>query len=130
MRGPIHQAGVGSVEIAHRDEGGVRVPHIVADAERGGMWIGLAGLRLLSDHPEVWMLYCPGPGWVLHALGFVVGQSPWNRLSGERFSWMTRMMCWKAVIWAEAGVARQSAASVNGTSLFTTLPPVTNLYCA
>ena len=42
---------------------------------------------------------------------------------------MTRMMCWKAEIWAEAGVARPSAASVNGNSLFTTLPPVTNLYC-
>ncbi len=34
------------------------------------------------------MLYCPGPGWVLHALGVV--QSPWNMLSGVRFSCTTK----------------------------------------
>jgi hypothetical protein len=30
------------------------------------------------------------------------------------------MMWWKAVIWAEAGVARPSAASVKAMNLFTT----------
>ncbi len=82
--------------------------------------------EVLSSHPAlgIWMLYsCCWPDTaVLHGVGFVgVGlHSPWKKLSGVRFSWMTRMMCWKAVIWAEAGVARQSAASVNGKSLFTT----------
>jgi hypothetical protein len=42
---PIHFAGAGSVAIAHRNEGGVLVREIVAQAERVGVWIGRAGRR-------------------------------------------------------------------------------------
>ena len=72
--------------------------------------------EVLSRHEVVWMLYRPGSGWVLHAVEVV--QSPWNRLSGVRFSCTTRMICWKDAIWAEAGSVRRSAASAKGNSHF------------
>jgi len=97
----------------------VCVRKIVAEAQRDGRWNGRAGGRGFIQPPVVWMSYCWGPGWVLHALGVV--QSPWNMSSGVRFSWMTRMMCWKEVIWAAAGAVRQSAASVKGNRWFMTL---------
>jgi hypothetical protein len=55
---------------------------------------------------------------VLHEVGFVIVgvHSPWKKLSGLRFSWMTMMICWKEGIWAEAGAVRQSAANVKGNS--------------
>jgi hypothetical protein len=82
--------------------------------------------EVLSSHPLVWMLYCRGPGSVLHALGVV--HSPWNMLSGVRFSCTTTITCWKDVIWAAAGAVRQSAANVKGNSRFTTFPLATK-YC-
>jgi hypothetical protein len=63
------------------------------------------------------MLYCWDDGWVLHALEVV--HSPWNMLSGVRFSWTTTMICLKWVICAEAGAVRQIAANPRGKSRFT-----------
>ena len=39
-------------------------------------------------------------GNVLQFAGLPYGgaQSPWKRLSGVRFSWIARMMCWKEAI--------------------------------
>ena len=110
-----------ALQVAHCAEGLMIMTKIITKAERNGLRVGRAGARGLIQPPLCWMLYCWGPGLVLQALGLL--QSPWKKLSGVRFSWMTRMMCWKAVIWAEAGVARPSAVNVNGISLFTTLPP-------
>jgi hypothetical protein len=59
------------------------------------------------------MLYCPGLGWVLHALRVV--QSPWNRLSGVRFSCTTTTMCWNDVA-ATVGALRQSTSLRNSLS--------------
>jgi hypothetical protein len=70
--------------------------------------------EVLSSQAVLWMLSYPGPGWVLHANGVV--PSPWDMVSGVRFSWMTRMTCWKDEIWAEAGDVTQSAASAKGNS--------------
>jgi hypothetical protein len=53
------------------------------------------------------MLYCPGPGEVLHAVR--VMQRPWNRLSGVLFSCTTTMICWKFAICAAAGVVKNAA---------------------
>ena len=80
--------------------------------------------EVLSSHPVVWILYCRAEGLVLHGVGFVgVGaQSPWNRLSGVRFSCTTRMICWKKAIWAEAGAVRQIAANAKGGSRFICFP--------
>ena len=85
--------------------------------------IGHAGRRGLVQPPRCLNVVLSGP-WLGAARARVgVVQSPWNRLSGVRFSCTTRMMCWNEVIWAEAGVVRQSAASVNGNSRFIHLPP-------
>ena len=74
-------------------------PQIDVLSEKGIAWgLVVPVCEVLSSHAVVWMLYCAGPGWVLHAVGVV--HSPWKRLSGVRFSWMTRMICWKEEIWA------------------------------
>src|SRR5271166_4702572 len=103
MCSPIHRATAVDVQIAHCNKGGVTVPQIISEAQRVGVGIGRAGGRGIVHPPRCLMLYCWRDGWVLHALGVVGGQSPWNRLSGVRFSCTTRMTCWKEVIWAEAG---------------------------
>ena len=124
MRSPIHRASAGDVRIAHVNEGGVGVSKVVAEPELDGRWIrSCRWARFYPATPLSGCRYCRDVGLVLHALGVV--HSPWNMLSGVRFSCTTRMICWKEVIWAEAGAVRQSAASAKGNSWFTTLSLVT-----
>ena len=99
---------------------------IVAEAELDGRWIGRAGGRGLVQPRRCLDVVLFGPRLGAARAWVVGGQSPWNRLSGVRFSWMTRMICWKEVIWAEAGAVRQSAASVKGNSWFMTFIPYGN----
>jgi hypothetical protein len=55
-----------------------------------------------------------------------------RRTVGKRrtVSWVTRMMCWRGLIWAEAGVVRQSAASVKRKQLVHGFPPLARLRAA
>src|SRR5215469_4383418 len=92
-----------------------------------GMAVGLVVPvpEVLSYQPEVWMSYCPEPGVMLHAFWFV--QSPWNRLSGVRFSCMTTITCWKDV--APAGIGRTNAANAKDAAIFRCMVPPASIRC-
>ena len=118
IRGAIHRANTGAVHIALSNERRMDVSKTELDTKRNGPWIGRPGFRGLIQPPRCLDVVLLGR-WVDAARAWVCwwAQSL-EQLSGVRFSWMTMITCWKAEIWADAGVARASAASIKGNSRF------------
>ena len=118
IRGAIHRANTGAVHIALSNERRMDVTKVELDTKRNGPWIGRPGFRGLIQPPRCLDVVLLGR-WVDAARAWVCwwAQSL-EQLSGVRFSWMTMITCWKAEIWADAGVARASAASIKGNSRF------------
>jgi hypothetical protein len=114
----VHRARAGSGLVAHCEEGSMIMSKIITKAELDGPRIGRAGAVDPSRRLNVVL---PGP-WIGAAHAWGCAQSIEQVVRRAVFL-DDEIMCWKAVIWAEAGVVRQSAASAKAISFFTDFSP-------